>query len=80
MELRIIEGITSKGKGDPPGITMEDGKAWTNSILTKELVTGEWKEERKKAKPAETHVLMISRKSCNPRKRYAEEDYNKIGL
>ncbi|GJR62000.1 reverse transcriptase domain-containing protein [Tanacetum coccineum] len=40
---------------------------------------GEQKEERKKAKPAETHVLMISRKSCNPRKRYAEEDYNKVG-
>ncbi|GJS94022.1 hypothetical protein Tco_0800990 [Tanacetum coccineum] len=40
---------------------------------------GERKEERKKAKPAETHVLMISRKSCNPRKRYAEEDYNKVG-
>nr|GEY66228.1 reverse transcriptase domain-containing protein [Tanacetum cinerariifolium] len=40
---------------------------------------GEWKEERKKAKPVETHVLMISRKSCNPRKRYAEEDYNKVG-
>nr|GEW11869.1 reverse transcriptase domain-containing protein [Tanacetum cinerariifolium] len=40
---------------------------------------GEWKEERKKAKPVEAHVLMISRKSCNPRKRYAEEDYNKMG-
>ncbi|GJR37299.1 retrovirus-related pol polyprotein from transposon TNT 1-94 [Tanacetum coccineum] len=36
-------------------------------------------KERKKAKPAETYVLMISRISCNPRKRYAEEDYNKVG-
>ncbi|GKC69823.1 hypothetical protein Tco_1115706 [Tanacetum coccineum] len=29
---------------------------------------GEWKGERKKAKPTETPVLMISRKSCIPRK------------
>nr|GEU47721.1 reverse transcriptase domain-containing protein [Tanacetum cinerariifolium] len=40
---------------------------------------GERKEERKKPKPAKTHVLMISRKSCNLRKRYVEEDYNKLG-
>nr|GEZ78749.1 reverse transcriptase domain-containing protein [Tanacetum cinerariifolium] len=31
-----------------------------------------------KAKLSETYVLMISKKSCNPRKRYAEEDYNKV--
>ncbi|GJV37340.1 hypothetical protein Tco_1409817 [Tanacetum coccineum] len=41
MELRMIKGITSKGQGDPSGITMEDGKAWTNFLLTKELVTEE---------------------------------------
>ncbi|GJU94746.1 reverse transcriptase domain-containing protein [Tanacetum coccineum] len=40
---------------------------------------GEWKEEKKKAKPIETHVLMISRRSCNPRKRHVEEDYNEVG-
>ncbi|GKE03265.1 hypothetical protein Tco_1395283 [Tanacetum coccineum] len=40
---------------------------------------GEWKEEKKKAKPTETHVLMISRRSCNPRKRHVEEDYNEVG-
>ncbi|GJZ01605.1 hypothetical protein Tco_0519566 [Tanacetum coccineum] len=43
------------------------------------LPKSEWKEEKKKAKLDETHVLMISRKSCNPRKRYAKEDYNKVG-
>nr|GEV49540.1 reverse transcriptase domain-containing protein [Tanacetum cinerariifolium] len=37
------------------------------------------KEERKEAKPAENPVLMINRKSYNLRKRYAEEDYNKVG-
>ncbi|GJZ03710.1 putative ribonuclease H-like domain-containing protein, partial [Tanacetum coccineum] len=36
-------------------------------------------KERKKVKPAETYVLIIRRISCNPRKRYAEEDYNKVG-
>ncbi|GJV91375.1 hypothetical protein Tco_1539188 [Tanacetum coccineum] len=41
-------------------------------------VSGEWKDERRNAKPAETPVLMISRRSCNPRKRYVEEDYNKV--
>ncbi|GJX88870.1 hypothetical protein Tco_0340884 [Tanacetum coccineum] len=40
---------------------------------------GEWNEERRNAKPAKTPVLMISRRSCNPRKRYVEEDYNKVG-
>ncbi|GKE07488.1 reverse transcriptase domain-containing protein [Tanacetum coccineum] len=30
-------------------------------------------------KPAKTLVLMISKRSCNPRKRYVEEDYNKVG-
>ncbi|GKC54015.1 hypothetical protein Tco_1076760 [Tanacetum coccineum] len=40
---------------------------------------GEWKKERRNAEPVETFVLMISRRSCNPRKRYVEEDYNKVG-
>nr|GEU52241.1 hypothetical protein [Tanacetum cinerariifolium] len=44
-----------------------------------ETKLGERKEERKKAKTIEIHVLMISKKICNPRKRYAEEDYNKVG-
>ncbi|GJY19491.1 hypothetical protein Tco_0390982 [Tanacetum coccineum] len=40
---------------------------------------GEWKEERRNTKPAESHVLMISRRSFNLRKRYVKEDYNKVG-
>ncbi|GJS75102.1 hypothetical protein Tco_0693255 [Tanacetum coccineum] len=40
---------------------------------------GKWKEERRNAKPTKTHVLMISRRSCNPKKIYVEEDYNKVG-
>nr|GEW53381.1 hypothetical protein [Tanacetum cinerariifolium] len=40
---------------------------------------GEWKEEKRNAKPVETHVLIINIRSCNPRKRDVEEHCNKVG-
>ncbi|GKE03214.1 reverse transcriptase domain-containing protein [Tanacetum coccineum] len=69
MGPQRIGGITLKGQGSPPGTTARDIK----------VETGEWKEEKRSAKPVETLVLMINRRSCNPRKRYVEEDYNKVG-
>ncbi|GJY71666.1 hypothetical protein Tco_0475369 [Tanacetum coccineum] len=37
-----------------------------------DIQLGKWKEERRNANPAKTLVLMITRRSCNPRKRYVE--------
>ncbi|GKE65174.1 hypothetical protein Tco_1519335, partial [Tanacetum coccineum] len=39
MEPRMIGGITSKGQGNPPGITVGDRKVETSSPLTRYLIT-----------------------------------------
>ncbi|GKA91320.1 hypothetical protein Tco_0813190, partial [Tanacetum coccineum] len=87
--LHLFEGAIRMQKWLMPVASSKRGsrrRTWqfTASNKEKAIVSelsplGEWKEERRNSKPAETPVLMITRRSCNPRKRYVEDDYNKVG-